>query len=135
MIISSKNHVAETTKSFLTLHLSCLLHKTQLSSLFHPDGPYYGLSTLKIISLPSTMPPLPSPDTVFDTSLSPNATYMEVQAYRWTLGIPGPVDRWFLQNTCTTHIAFLVDYLMLPNVRCAGAHSRIRRSAGGHAPA
>ncbi|KAF7974701.1 hypothetical protein HWV62_11483 [Athelia sp. TMB] len=65
------------------------------------------------------MPLLYSPDTVFGPSLPPSATYMEIQAYRRTLGLPGPVDRWLLQNTRTTHIAFLADYLMLHDVHGA----------------
>lgn len=55
----------------------------------------------------------PQHDLVFGPSLAPNATFAECKAYRESLGLPGPVDRWLTSNMRTTRIAFLRDYLML----------------------
>ncbi|KAF7978362.1 hypothetical protein HWV62_1019 [Athelia sp. TMB] len=57
--------------------------------------------------------------TVFGPPLSPDATYQQRQECRQSRGIPGRVDRWLVQNTRTTHIAFLRDYLMLNDVNGA----------------
>ena len=53
---------------------------------------------------------------VFGCSLSPNATFLEREAYRRdVLQLPGPVDRWLTFNSRCANINFLRDYMMFSN--------------------
>lgn len=58
-------------------------------------------------------------DAVFGpTTLSPTASYAEMQAYhRDVLKLPGPVDRWLTSNRRSPWVAFLSDYMLLPDIR------------------
>jgi hypothetical protein len=54
---------------------------------------------------------------VFGSSLSPDATYAERQAYRLhVLKLPGPIDRWLTVNSHSPRITCLQDYLLLTDI-------------------
>jgi hypothetical protein len=54
---------------------------------------------------------------VFGSSLSPDATYAERQAYRRdVLKLPGPIDRWLTVNSRCPRIMYLQDYLLLTDI-------------------
>lgn len=54
---------------------------------------------------------------VFGSSLSPDATYAERQAYRLdVLKLPGPIDRWLTVNSHCPRITCLQDYLLLTDI-------------------
>lgn len=58
-------------------------------------------------------------DTIFGpTTLSPTASYGEMQDYRRNvLNLPGPIDRWLTSNRRSPWVAFLRDYMLLPDIR------------------
>jgi hypothetical protein len=50
--------------------------------------------------------------------LPPTASYAEMQAYRRdVLNLPGPIDRWLTSNRRSPWIAFLRDYMLLPDIQ------------------
>ena len=52
------------------------------------------------------------------SSLSPTASYAERQAYRQdVLNLPGPTDRWLTSNRQSPWVAFLHDYMLLPDIQ------------------
>ena len=52
------------------------------------------------------------------SSLSPTASYAERQAYCWdVLNLPGPIDRWLTSNCQSPWVAFLRDYMLLPDIQ------------------
>jgi hypothetical protein len=55
---------------------------------------------------------------LFRPAISPNMTYAERQAHcQDILNLPGPVDWWLIANSCSPHISFLQDYLLLTDVK------------------